>query len=452
MPKVNRSVVRNQGYSRGQASHIERHNERKNERYGNSDVDLRRVHMNVHFKQPKGTYLQTFDQLLDNGIISTRGLKDDAKIIGEMIFDVNTEYFELMGEEIGVGGYEYAKSFFAEAYKIAVKEVAGDYGEEYGEQFILSATMHADERNKALSEQLGKDVYHYHLHVVYIPIVQKEVRWSKRCKDPALVGTVKEVINQVSHGKKWKSETVVEPDGKKRLVYSYSLLQDRFYEHMKDAGFVGFERGERGSTAEHLSVLDYKIKQDEARVSSLTDEITKQAKQSATLIANLTEISNKTVKLDNEVKKKQKHLAEMDKKLAIKQKAEDDIASLDAVGRKNLVGQMVLSPEEFKGIKRIIKREAVVQEENLGLSDENSKLRGENSRLRKKLHSYEGKGVTDQMEYFQARQRAPKRLSDTVADILRQPAEGREQQQYQQHPNRQYQSTPTNQKQLNNAR
>ena len=29
--------------------------------------------------------------------------------------------------------------------------------------------MHADERNRAMSEALGEDVYHYHLHVVYIP-------------------------------------------------------------------------------------------------------------------------------------------------------------------------------------------------------------------------------------------------------------------------------------------
>ena len=42
-----------------------------------------------------------------------------------------------------------------------------------GEQYILSAVMHADERNRAMSEALGEDVYHYHLHVVYIPVVEK---------------------------------------------------------------------------------------------------------------------------------------------------------------------------------------------------------------------------------------------------------------------------------------
>ena len=57
------------------------------------------------------------------------------------------------------GGYEFAKQVLCRCYKAAV-EIVG------GEQYILSAVMHADERNRAMSEALGEDVYHYHLHVV----------------------------------------------------------------------------------------------------------------------------------------------------------------------------------------------------------------------------------------------------------------------------------------------
>ncbi len=68
-----------------------------------------------------------------------------------------------------------------------------------GEQYILSAVMHADERNRAMSEGLGEDIiYHYHLHVVYVPVVEKQVLWTKRCKSKSLVGTVKETIMLVS--------------------------------------------------------------------------------------------------------------------------------------------------------------------------------------------------------------------------------------------------------------
>ena len=75
-----------------------------------------------------------------------------------------------------------------------------------GAENILSAVMHADELNTALTEEYKKPIYHYHLHVIAIPVVEKEIKWTKRCKDKSLVGTTKEIINQVSHSKKWKSE------------------------------------------------------------------------------------------------------------------------------------------------------------------------------------------------------------------------------------------------------
>ena len=134
-----------------------------------------------------------FDKMEADGVISTRGLKEDAYRFGELVFDANSAYF------YNHGGYEFAKQFYADAYKAAV-EIVG------GEQYILSAVMHADERNRATSEALGENVFHYHLHVVYIPVVEKQILWSKRCKDKSLVGTVKETVMQVSSSKKWASQ------------------------------------------------------------------------------------------------------------------------------------------------------------------------------------------------------------------------------------------------------
>lgn len=62
--------------------------------------------------------------------------------------------------------------------------------------------MRSDEHNRATSDALGRDVYHYHLHVVYVPVVEEQILWTKRCKDKSLVGTVKETITQVSMSKK----------------------------------------------------------------------------------------------------------------------------------------------------------------------------------------------------------------------------------------------------------
>ena len=101
-----------------------------------------------------------FAQLEAAGTISTRGLKPDATHYCELVFDVNSAYFD------NHGGYEFAKQFYEDAYKAAVQIVGG-------EQYILSAVMHADEINRAMTEALGREVYHYHLHVVYVPVVEK---------------------------------------------------------------------------------------------------------------------------------------------------------------------------------------------------------------------------------------------------------------------------------------
>ena len=257
--KTNFTVARNMAYSAKSIGVRERHNERKNETYYNSDIVPERAALNVRFRQslsPDGTpetYEQTFNRLLSEGVIVKRGLKADAKVFDELVFDVNTAYFDERG------GYDYAKRFYEAAYRLAVKEAGG-------EEYIISAVMHADERNTALSDQLGRDAYHYHLHVVYVPVVEKKILWTKRCKDPALVGTVKEVIPQISHSKKWPRFK----DASGKWINSYSLLQDRFFEGMRAFGFEGFVRGERGSTAEHLEVLDFKIKKDSERLADLT--------------------------------------------------------------------------------------------------------------------------------------------------------------------------------------
>ena len=157
MAKKNSTVVRNAGYEKGGFSIRERHNERKNESYHNGDICKEREHLNINFLRrlhadgTPFTYQQSYEKMLAEGTIVERGLKPDAKVFAELVFDVNTDYFEQNG------GYDFAVKFYKEAFRMAVKEV-GD------ERYILSAVLHADERNSALSEQLGYDVYHYCQH------------------------------------------------------------------------------------------------------------------------------------------------------------------------------------------------------------------------------------------------------------------------------------------------
>lgn len=319
---VDRTIVRNHDLKTPEdVAKIQEHNERQKDKYSNQDIVTERTAMNVHFKAPTADYAEMFEHLESEKVISTRGLKPDAVKYGELVFDVNSAYF------YNHGGYEFAKRFYADVYKAAV-EIVG------GEQYILSAVMHADERNRAMSEALGQDVYHYHLHVVYTPVVEKQVLWSKRCKDKSLVGTVKETIMQVSRSKKWESKPALDADGKPMLnakgktvlKSSYSVLQDDFFRFMRSSGYEDIERGERGSTEEHLTVTQFKVHAEQQRLHALQKE-TKAAKATA--------LTAREIK---------------------------------AMGKKNPVtGNISLTPQESKAIKKY----AVI---GLALKAENAKL------------------------------------------------------------------------------
>ena len=285
---INRTVARNVNLTASKIANAQRHNEREKESYTNPDIVPERISYNVHFKTPTGSYTEMFEQMKSDGVISTRGLKDDANLYGELVFDVNSAYF------YNHGGYEFAKQFYADAYKAAV-EIVG------GEQYILSAVMHADERNRAMSGALGEDVYHYHLHVVYVPVVEKQILWSKRCKDKSLVGTVKETIMQVSSSKKWQSKPALDENGnpmltakgKPILKKSYSVLQDDFFSAMRAAGYTDVERGERGSTEEHLTVTQFKVQAEQERLEQLREAISEKQNDMESLLSDLEAVTDK---------------------------------------------------------------------------------------------------------------------------------------------------------------
>ena len=72
-------------------------------------------------------------------------------------------------------------------------------------------------------------------------------------------------------------------NGKPVLKKSYSVLQDDFFRYMRDTGYDDVERGERGSSEEHLTVTQFKVQQEQARLAELTEQNRQQEKQAATL-------------------------------------------------------------------------------------------------------------------------------------------------------------------------
>ena len=381
MTKQNFCVARVETRTRASVGKFERHIERKNESYENMNVDLSRTPMNVSYKSCGDlTYNERLDQMIAEGMVSLKGLKADATVFDEMIMDVNTDYFEQKG------GYEYACRFYEEAFHFAEKL--------YGADNVISAVMHADELNVAMTEKYGRPIYHYHLHIMALPVVDKEVRWTKRCKDPELVGKVKEIIHQVSHSKKWKSEKAVDENGnpilnsKGKQVYhaSYSVLQDKFFEHMHSAGFEGFTRGERGSTAENLTATQYKIKQDEKKLADLHEKI---AEEKVSYIVN--------------------HNTFM------------TFSEIDRTGKKTFTGKYTVSAEDYEKLTNLAKQSYSAMADASRLRDDNRRLanqiwslESEVYRLRKTLSELKEKCKP----YLEALKFAPQVVKEFIDGIL----------------------------------
>lgn len=132
--KPDMSCARVVQYKASGLDKIYRHNERRNESYGNENVITEMSRYNIHFKYPGDeTYTEIFRRLEAEGVISTRGLRDDATLLDEIIIDVNTQYFE------DHGSYEYAKRFYEEAYHFIEKKFRAEH--------IVSAIIQADELN-----------------------------------------------------------------------------------------------------------------------------------------------------------------------------------------------------------------------------------------------------------------------------------------------------------------
>ena len=383
---IDRTSVRNLAVSDKAVGNTQQHNEREKDSYRNPDIIPQRTAWNIHFKKPTASYTDLFSQLETAGTISTRGLKPDATHYCELVFDVNSAYFD------NHGGYEFAKQFYEDAYQAAVQIVGG-------EQYILSAVMHADEINRAMTEALGREVYHYHLHVVYVPVVEKQILWSKRCKDKALVGTVKETVMQVSRSKKWASKPllddagkpILQKNGKPVLKKSYSVLQDDFFNYMRNAGYTDVERGERGSTEEHLTVTQFKVRREQERLDTLTAQADQQ-KQS---------------------------LAAIQKKSTLTKNALIHAQDVATLGKKTLLGNYSLTEEEFSQLKSQAAHGFMVDVENRQLKQQLSAAQQNSINWQTRYRNLRN----EVQPYLDAMRHAPERVRYFFENLLAQKPE-----------------------------
>ena len=204
--------------------------------------------------------------------------------------------------------------------------------------------------------------------------------------------------------KKWASKPALDENGtpilsskgKPVLKKSYSVLQDDFFRYMRDAGYDDVERGERGSSEEHLTVTQFKVQQEQARLAELTEQNRQQEQQATTLgrqiekirnqqvdVAAIEKIEAKPVPLSSKVileRSEYEPLATAAKKYAASEKKESKLQkALDAANR--LIARL---KEEIAGLKQELSEYKSVRSK-LRTSD----LERENAELRGKVQHYE---------------------------------------------------------------
>ena len=166
---------------------------------------------------------------------------------------------------------------------------------------------------------------------------------------------------------------------------------------MRGAGYNDLERGVRGSTAGHLSVLDYKIKQDTEHLDGLAVQISGQ----------------KTA------------LGEIDKELSVVYPIKAEIEELSAIGRKKLLtGKVEMNADDYDKLQSLAKEGLTAQRRMESLYTQMSDMRKRIWSLTDELNNLYEKTK----DFFTAVRLAPEKVRALFTDIFSRRKEAVEQQ------------------------
>jgi predicted nuclease with TOPRIM domain len=230
---------------------------------------------------------------------------------------------------------------------------------------------------------------------------------------------------QVSRSKKWDSRPVLDEagnpllnsKGKKVLRPSYSVLQDDFFQHMRDAGYTDVERGERGSTEEHLTVTQFKVQAEQQRLETAVA----QADQAEQTLANT----------QSAVEKQEKKLKALQKETKAAKAIGLTVQDIQAMGRKATFGNNItLTPDECDTLKRYATNGILFNAENKRLK-ENLESAQKSASIWKqryeKLHEQYTELKKKAQPYLDALEIASERVRAFLSAILARGKETREQ-------------------------
>ena len=179
---------------------------------------------------------------------------------------------------------------------------------------------------------------------------------------------------------------VLNSNGKPILRKSYSVLQDDFYNAMCAAGYTDVERGERGSTEEHLTVTQFKVQQEAARLEVL----------------------------EAQTEKKEQQLQRIEQKTKVKKSQAATFDEIDSMGRKTFTGKIEFTPHEAEQLKNLAKKAISA---SAVIADLKKKLEAARQDVRIWKDRYESLQAQTK-DFLEALKKAPEAVKNFIARIL----------------------------------
>ena len=162
------AIMRIEKCKMGAVSRIEKHHERKKDVYkSNPDIDVSRSDLNFHIKEPPDNYRKFIKKRIEEVGCRTR---KDSVVMQDSICTASPEFFKGKTSR-------QKEDFFRMAYRFYVKT--------FGEDNIISAVVHLDERTP-------------HMHVCFVPIT-KDGKLSSKTVIGGPAGLVKLQDDFYSH-------------------------------------------------------------------------------------------------------------------------------------------------------------------------------------------------------------------------------------------------------------
>lgn len=240
---------------------MQKHNQRESNNSKNIDIDKSRSELNYDLHNDENiNYKQRTDVIIKENYTGKKAIRKDAVVMTSTIITSDKDFFDRLGES-------ETKRFFQESYN-KLKDI-------YGEQNIISACVHMDEKTP-------------HMHLTAVPITQEGKLSAKECFS------------------------------RERL----RNLQNEIPKHLQNQGFA-IDRGKENSQNKHIEINEFK-KQTLERVRKELDKEFKELENIKSNLQSIKDIEHTKIPLTSRVTMKEedfKKLSELAQKgLEYKQK------------------------------------------------------------------------------------------------------------------------------------